>query len=232
MPFTVFSALPRFSSCSVPIVCCSWGWRITSTLPLKAEEGSPLFLVPRPDHSACQPASIQYSFPLPGIWGEMSHVSGLGSWGLVEAGVGGLDRGIEAQVSCTSDPRRMTHCFPPSGFPEQTPGHQVLLGGSPTRPPGLALDRRDPPATPAVSDCGPGWLAPLSRLLALSPRVTSVTSQRHQRDPEAFPFTCPQAESSPTPRPFSIPLLGWVSQFHLVPCTPYLCPRTVTPFSG
>lgn len=49
-----------------------------------------------------------------------------------------------------------------------------------------------------------------------------MTSQQHQRDPEAFPFTCPQVESSPTPRPFSIPLLGWVSQFHLVPFTPSL----------
>ncbi|XP_019802437.2 killer cell lectin-like receptor subfamily G member 2 isoform X2 [Tursiops truncatus] len=36
------------------------------------------------------------------------------------------------------------------GLPEQIPSHQVLLGGGPTRPPGLALDRWDPSATPAT----------------------------------------------------------------------------------
>ena len=72
---------------------CLWGWRIISVTPLKAERGSPPFLVPSPEHSACQPASIQDSFPLPGVWGEMSHVSGLGSWELVEAGVGGIGQG-------------------------------------------------------------------------------------------------------------------------------------------
>nr|XP_030709824.1 killer cell lectin-like receptor subfamily G member 2 isoform X1 [Globicephala melas] len=37
-----------------------------------------------------------------------------------------------------------------AGLPEQIPSHQVLLGGGPTRPPGLALDRWDPSATPAT----------------------------------------------------------------------------------
>ena len=46
MPFTIFSELPRFSVCSVPIMHCLWGWRITSVTPLKAERGSPHFWSP------------------------------------------------------------------------------------------------------------------------------------------------------------------------------------------
>ncbi|XP_067603258.1 killer cell lectin-like receptor subfamily G member 2 isoform X2 [Pseudorca crassidens] len=48
------------------------------------------------------------------------------------------------------DDKKLSRVIKLVGLPEQIPSHQVLLGGGPTRPPGLALDRWDPSATPAT----------------------------------------------------------------------------------
>lgn len=103
----------------------------------------------------------------------------------------GRDRagwGTEFPGEPSSVGRRVTSCFSPSGLPEQIPGHQVLLGGGPARPPGLALDRRGPATTPAVSDHGPGWVAPPSSVYQND--ITAGT----KGESEAFP----SADTSPT----------------------------------
>lgn len=93
----------------------------------------------------------------------MSRFSSLWNWELAETWDGGWGRGTEAPGEPYQWPEKNDELlFSLSGLPEQIPSHQVLLGGGPTRPPGLALDRWDPSATPAVSDRGPGWAAPLS----------------------------------------------------------------------
>lgn len=61
---------PRLSGRSVSISRCWVGTGIRILSPREAEMGSPPFLVPSPEHSVCQPTSIQYSFPPPDVLGE------------------------------------------------------------------------------------------------------------------------------------------------------------------
>lgn len=94
--FTLFPGLPRFSVHSVPTVRCSWGLAISFSLPVRAEMGSPPFLVPSPEHGAWQPASIKYSFPVPGVWeswAESSSSLALGAGNMQKPGAWGMGTG-------------------------------------------------------------------------------------------------------------------------------------------
>lgn len=144
------SALPALCSVpSIPSSHCLVGTGLNMLSLLEAERGSPHF--PSPVSGNRQASNTAFQFP---VWGQ------LGELGTCPRSGG--DEGPQKPQVTLSVRRRVTCCFSPSGLPERIPSPQVLLGGSPARPPGLALDRRGPIVAPAVSDHGPGWVAPLS----------------------------------------------------------------------
>lgn len=67
--YSVASQLsPPFSGHPVSILRGGWCSHLS---PLEPEIESPPFLVPGPEHSVWQPATIRYSFPFPGVLGEL-----------------------------------------------------------------------------------------------------------------------------------------------------------------